>query len=144
MTATRENILSAIAATLATVDGVSGRIWRSRVDALLRDEAPAIVIEPASDDPLPQQVSTNRIDWRLSVTIAVNVRGNVPDAIASPILADIHARLMADRTLGGWAIDTFPSTLTYALDKADLTSLWAAQTWTIRYRTSITSLELTP
>jgi len=46
MTSKREQILSAIATTLAGTAGVSTRIYRSRVDAMSRAETPALLIEP--------------------------------------------------------------------------------------------------
>ena len=68
MTLKRESIIAALTAALASCEGVSGRIWRSRVEAIQRMEAPAIVIEPDVDQPSAEQVSTCKIDHRLQVT----------------------------------------------------------------------------
>ena len=141
MTLQRENILAAITAALASTSGVSGRVWRSRAEALIRDEAPAIVIEPITDDPASPAVSGCKIDWTLRVAVAVYARGDIPDQLAAPILADVHNRLMADRTLSGWAIDVYPGSTDYQIDKADLTCCWAVTTWIIRHRTLVTSIQ---
>ena len=107
MTTKREQILSAIATALATTAGVSGRVYRSRVTAMQRAESPAIVIEPISDTPT-QNTSLPTLDWRMRVRVTVIVRGDVPDQLAYPIIESMHAKMVADLTLGGYAIDVQP------------------------------------
>lgn len=139
MSSRREQILAFFASTLAGSVQVSNRIYRSRAEAFARDEAPAIVIEPEGDS--GQAYSTCRIDWTLNVLVAIYVRGAIPDQLADPIAVDVHQQLMADRTLGGLAIDIVPTTVDYQRDKADLTSLWQVNTYQVRYRTADNSLE---
>ena len=86
MTTKRESILAAIASTLAGTTGVGTRIYRSRMEAFARNEAPALVIEPGTDSASEELVSTCKIDWRLPVLIAVYTRGAVPDQLADPII----------------------------------------------------------
>lgn len=137
MSSRREQIVAAIAATLAgTVP-----IYRTRVEAFQRSEAPAIVVEPGPDTSGPEPVSTCRIDWTLQVLIAVHTRGGIPDQTADPIISDIHAALMADRTIGGLAMDIWPVSVDPQFDKADSTSCWTVCTWRVRYRTSLASIE---
>jgi hypothetical protein len=138
MTSRREQILSAIATALATTDGVSGRVYRSRVEAFSRDEAPAIIIEPGPDR--AQTYSICKLDWTLDVLVVVHTRGQIPDQLADPILVDAHDKLMADRTLGGLAIDIVPTLSDPQRDKADLTSLWQVNTYQVRYRTAVDDL----
>jgi hypothetical protein len=139
MTASRrEQILVHIANTLASTAGVNGRVYRSRVDAFSRDEAPAIVIEPGQDD--ARTYSTCKLDWTLNVLVVVYTRGQIPDQLADPIIVDAHSKLMADRTLGGLAIDIIPTMTDPQRDKADLTSLWQVNTYQVRYRTSADDL----
>jgi hypothetical protein len=138
MTSVREQILSAIAATLATTEGVGGRVYRSRVEAFSRDEAPAIIIEPGPDR--AQTYSICKLDWSFDVLVVVHTRGQVPDQLADPILLDAHAKIMADRTLGGLAIDIIPTLSDPQRDKADLTSLWQVNTYQVRYRTAVDDL----
>jgi hypothetical protein len=134
----REQILSAIATALATADGVSGRVYRSRVEAFSRNEAPAIIIEPGPDR--AQTYSICKLDWTLDVLVVVHTRGQIPDQLADPILVDAHDKLMADRTLGGLAIDIVPTLSDPQRDKADLTSLWQVNTYQVRYRTAVDDL----
>jgi len=138
MTSRREQILSAIATALATTDGVSGRVFRSRVEAFSRNEAPAIIIEPGPDR--AQTYSICKLDWTLDVLVVVHTRGQIPDQLVDPILVDAHDKLMADRTLGGLAIDIVPTLSDPQRDKADLTSLWQVNTYQVRYRTAVDDL----
>jgi hypothetical protein len=140
MSSRREQILAQFATALAGTVQVGNRIYRSRAEAFARDEAPAIVIEPAADR--GQTYSTCKLDWTLDVLVVVYVRGAIPDQLADPIVVDMHSKLMADRSMGGLAVDIVPTTVDYQRDKADLTSLWQVNTYQVRYRTPDNSLEV--
>jgi hypothetical protein len=139
MTTRRESILAAIASALAGTTGVSTRIYRSRVEPLSRGESPALVIEPINDT-AEQNTSLPTLDWSLTVRIAVIVRGNVPDQIADPIVESLHAKLMADLTLGGYAIDVQPQGVNFELVEADQPAGVIGCDYLIRYRTSVVNL----
>ena len=136
----RESIVAAVTSALAGTTGVSTRIYRSRAEAFARDEAPAIIIEPAADVPRGEPVSTCKIDWTLTIAIIVYTRGAIPDQLAAPIVGSLHAKLMADRTLGGLALDVWPGQVLHQKEQADQTAGWTTCNYTIRYRTSITDL----
>lgn len=138
MTTKREQILSAITSSLAGTAGVGSRIYRSRVEAFARDEAPAIVVEPDTDN--AQTYSDCKLDWTLTVLVAIHTRGSIPDQLADPIAIDVHSKLMADRSLGGLVIDIMPGQVSWQRDKADLTSLWMVNPFQIRYRTAASDL----
>lgn len=140
MTTKREQILSAITSSLAGTAGVGSRIYRSRVEAFARDEAPAIVVEPETDN--AQTYSDCKLDWTLTVLVAIHTRGNIPDQLADPIAIDVHSKLMADRSLGGLVIDIVPGQVSWQRDKADLTSLWMVNPFQIRYRTAASNLTI--
>lgn len=139
MTTKREQVLAAIRTALTGTTGVSTRIYRSRVEPLARGETPAIVVEPISDT-AQQNTSLPTLDWSLTVRIAVIVRGNIPDQVADPIVQDMHSKLMADLTLGGYAIDVQPQGVTFELAEADQPSGVIACDYVVRYRTSVTNL----
>jgi hypothetical protein len=139
MSSKREQILARFETLLANTSGVNGRIYRSRQQALNRDEAPALVIEPGRDT--PSVVSTCKLDWSFDVLVAIYVQGVVPDQDADPVAVSMHNELMSDRTLGGLAVDLVPSGVDFKLDDADMSTLWMINTYTVRYRTSISSLE---
>ena len=132
-TSRREQILAALYSELEGTVDVGTRIYRSRVEAFSREEAPAIVIEPARD---PARTYSNcKLDWTLDVLVAIYTRGSNADQLADPIAVDVHSRLMADRTIGGLAIDIVPIDTVWERDKGDLTSLWLVATYQVRYRT---------
>jgi hypothetical protein len=135
----RERIVAAMTAALAGTTGVSSRIYRSRVEAFARSEAPALVIEPGTDE-VVQELSICKLDMRLSVTVAVYVRGAIPDQVADPIIVSVHSRLMADRTLGGLAMDLIPVSIDPQLQQADQVASWTVITWSVRYRTNVTDI----
>jgi hypothetical protein len=139
MTTRRETILAAIASTLAGTTGVSTRIYRSRVEPLTRGESPALVIEPISDS-AEQLTSLPTLDWSLTVRIAVIVRGNIPDQLADPTIESLHSKLMADLTLGGYAIDIQPQAVNFEMVEADQPAGVITCDYLIRYRTTVANL----
>jgi len=139
MATKRESILTAIAAALAGTTQVGTRIYRSRVEPLARQESPAIVVEPISDS-AEQNTSLPTLDWSLTVRIAVIVRGNIPDQVADPIIESLHAKLMADLTLGGYAIDVQPQGVSFELVEADQPAGVISCDYLVRYRTSVVNL----
>lgn len=138
-TSRREQILSYAATALAGTTQVGSRIYRSRVEAFSREEAPAIVIESGIDRAV--EFSSCKLDWTLELIVGVYTRGQIPDQLADPIVVDVNTRLMTDRSLGGLAIDILPAINDPQRDKADLTSLWTVLTYKVRYRTDAVNLE---
>jgi hypothetical protein len=139
MTTRRESILAAIASTLAGTTGVSTRIYRSRVEPLSRGESPALVIEPISDT-AEQNTSLPKLDWSLTVRIAVIVRGSIPDQLADSTVESLHSKLMADLTLGGYAIDVQPQAVNFEMVEADQPAGVITCDYLVRYRTSVSNL----
>jgi len=139
MTTKRERVLRAIVTTLAGTTGVGTRIYRSRVEPLARQESPAIVIEPITDQ-AQQNTSLPTLDWSLTVRVAIIVRGNVPDQLADPIVESAHAKLMADLTLGGYAIDVQPQNVSFELMEADQPAGVISLDYLVRYRTNVADL----
>lgn len=139
MTTKRENILAAIKTALAGTTGVGTRIYRSRVEPMSRAESPAIVIEPVSDNPV-QNTSLPTLDWTLRVRIVVIERGTVPDQAADDTIQSLHSKMMADLTLGGYAIDVEPAQTTFQLLEADQPLGLIICEFEIRYRTKVADL----
>lgn len=139
MSSKREQILAAIRAALTGTTGVGTRIYRSRVEPMARQESPAIVVEPVSDT-AEQNTSLPTLDWSLTVRVAVIVRGAIPDQVADPIIESLHAKLMADLTLGGYAIDIQPQSVNFEMVEADQPAGVISCDYLIRYRTSVTNL----
>jgi hypothetical protein len=136
----RERIMAAVATTLVGTADVGTRIYRSRVEAFSRNESPALVVEPGIDTAAPEPVSTCKIDWTFQLIIAVYTRGAVPDLVADPVITSVHSKLMADRSIGGLAMDLWPISVEPQLASADLPALWTVLTYQVRYRTSLEDL----
>jgi hypothetical protein len=139
MTTKRENILAAITTALAGTTGVGTRIYRSRVEPMSRNESPAIIIEPVSDTPV-QNTSLPTLDWTLRVRIVVIERGTVPDQAADDTIQSLHSKMMADLTLGGYAIDVEPAQTSFQLLEADQPAGIIFCEFEIRYRTQVADL----
>ena len=139
MTTKRENILAHIATTLASTAGVNGRVYRSRVTALARGESPALIIEPVSDT-AQQITSLPKLDWTLRVRVVVVVRSSTPDTDADTVVESLHSKIMADLTLGGYAIDIQPVLSNFDYLDADQPAGIVSNEFEILYRTSVGDL----
>jgi hypothetical protein len=139
MTTKREQVLTAIRTVLTGTAGVGTRIYRSRVEPLARQESPAIVIEPITDQ-AQQNTSLPKLDWSLTVRIAVIVRGNIPDQLADATVSSMHTKLMTDLTLGGVAYDVQPSLVNFELVEADQPAGVISCDYIVRYRTQVADL----
>lgn len=113
----RETILAAAAAALASTTGVSGRVYRSRVEALARSEMPALIVEPVQD--VSTQNAIGRIEWTLTFQVAVLIRDPGLDSAADPIIVSVHSKLMSDPTLQGLVTILLPTQSTFHFTEAD-------------------------
>jgi len=137
----REQILAALRTALTGTAQVGTRIYRSRVEPFTRNESPAIVIEPVNDT-AQQNTALPTLDWSLTVRVAIIVRGNVPDQLADPIVQSAHGKIMADLTLGGYAIDVQPVGVTFEMIEADQPAGVVSLEYLVRYRTSVADLTI--
>ncbi|MFZ6686586.1 hypothetical protein ACO0K0_02425 [Undibacterium sp. SXout11W] len=83
-----EQILAAIKAVLCTIPGMAQSVFRSREEALQREELPAFVVMPDEEDTERFGGNTDRNTFRFELRIFV--RGSVWDSVAAPLdqLAD--------------------------------------------------------
>ncbi len=138
----RERILAEIVTRLGSTTGVSGRVFRSRLEAVQRNEMPAIIVLPEGDSP-EQRTSSCKVDKKLTVGVMVLVHADVPDQAADPILQDAHKRIMPttggqiDFTLGGLAIDIEEAGTDFRLAATDGV---VVQSYLVWYRTAIADL----
>lgn len=135
MTTRRETILTGLAASLASVSGVNGRVYRSRVEPIARNESPAVIIEPVSDQSTIPDV-VGRITWRMTVRVTVYVRANVPDQAADSIVQSVYSKVMADPTVGGYALDIRPIGTTFEMIEADVAAGVIASEFEVQYQTA--------
>jgi hypothetical protein len=139
MATIRESIIANIRTALTGTTGVSTRIYRSRVEPISRGESPAIVVEPISDQ-ASTDVSFCKTDWSLTVRIAVIVRGIIPDQQADTIIESLHTKVMADQTLGGYAMSIEARGVQFDMIEADQPAGVIACDYLIRYRTAVANL----
>jgi hypothetical protein len=133
----RELILARIASNLSSITGAT--VYRSRVEPLARGEVPAVIVEPINDQP----VDTNfydKLDWTMRVRITTLVRAAIPDDDSDTYTQQVHAKLMADQTVNGYALDLTPDRTDFSLYEADVPLGIISQDFLVRYRTSRTSL----
>lgn len=139
MTTRREQILSALATSLASVSGVNGRVYRSRVEPIARNESPAVIVEPVQDQAAIPDV-LGRINWRMTVRVTVYVRANIPDQAADSIVQSVYAKMMADPTVGGYAMDTHPVSTSFEMVEADVAAGIVTNEFEIFYQTSFADI----
>ena len=139
MTTKRENILATLKSTLTNTTGVGTRIYRTRVDPVARAESPAIIIQPVRDVAV-QNTSLPTLDWTMTVRITVIERSDVPDQAADDTIESLHAKVMSDLTLGGYAIDVQPVRTEFEFIEADKPAALISCEFEVRYRTEVDDL----
>lgn len=143
MATKREQILSAIRTALVGTTGVGTRIYRSRVEPVARAESPAVIVEPVRNL-VAQNTSLPTLDHTLTVRIVVIVRNDIPDQAADPTIESLHAKVMADLTLGGLALDIQPGPTEFTLEQADIPVGVIFCTYNVLYRTKVDDLTTWP
>lgn len=142
MSSKREQILAYIATQMAAVAGISGNAFRSRPEAVRKEEIPCILIEPVSDR--ADYNTMDFINWQLQVKITIVQRGTattIVDSDADPIYVAAYKKMMEDRTLAGRCQDIYPSGVEYNFLEGDMPTLIQSCNFTIIYRTLATDPE---
>lgn len=135
MPAIRATILSAVVTALAGTTNVGTRIYRSRVEPIVRGDIPALVIEPVSDN--PTQVNLARLEWNFTFRVTVFTRGLTAEADSHAIVADVHEKIMTSATLQGYAVDILPLSVSFAMEEADLPHCEVQMDFSLRYHSSL-------
>lgn len=138
MSSVRELIISQLVSTLESAPTIGAPVYRSRVTPLMREESPAIIIEPIIDQ--ANQIVVPKLDWSLTVRISIIVRGDIPDQLADPIAEKVHAKVMTDLSVGGYAYDVQPQSVSFDLLDADNSAGLVSMEYLILYRTSLTDI----
>jgi hypothetical protein len=133
----RELILARIKSNLDSIVGAT--VYRSRVEPLARGEVPAVIVEPINDQPVDTSFY-DKLDWTMRVRITTLVRAAIPDDDSDTYTQQVHAKLMADQTVNGYALDLTPDRTDFSLYEADVPLGIISQDFLVRYRTSRTSL----
>ena len=126
----RELILARIKSNLDAVTGAT--VYRSRVEPLARGEAPAVIVEPVSDQ--PSEVFSSKLQWSLRVRVTVIVRANVPDDDSDTYTQQVHSLIMSDPTCNGYALDIDPDRVDFSLYEADVPLGVISMDYMVMYR----------
>ena len=109
-TTQREKLLLAVVAKLVAFQPVA--VYRSRVDALAKQELPAIVVRPGGEQ--NEQTATKRVKRVFQILIEVHARADstpgaeiAADQAADPVIANVHAALFQEPTFGGLAAQLY-------------------------------------
>ena len=138
MASKRERILQRIVTVLTPTTGISGRVYRSDPEGTSRDDIPCINVTWGSEQPSPETVPM--LERTLTVQVSVLTRGDTPDVLADPIISDAHARIMADATLTGLAIDTHLESATFEVVSADQSAGRLTHEYSVKFRHSYSDL----
>ena len=133
----RELILARIKTNLDSISGAT--VYRSRVEPLARGEVPAVIVEPVNDQPNDTNFY-DKLDWTLRARVTTLVRNDVQDDASDTYTQQVHALLMADQTLNGYALDLTPDRTDFSLYEADVPLGVISQDFLVRYRSSRTDL----
>lgn len=132
----RELILARLKTNLDAITGAT--CYRSRVEPLARGEAPAIILEPVTDQ--PAEVFPTVLQWMLRVRVTVIVRADTPDDVSDVYSQQVHNLIMSDPTVNGYALDIDPDRVEFSLFEADVPLGIISMDFLIRYRSGRTNL----
>lgn len=143
MTSKAELITQAIVVAL-TVPAMSsvpaGRVYRDLHGALQSDLLPAVAVE-TGDESTPERRTTRHKLRFLDVTVTVVAKGASPYSEADPALVESFDRLMADRTLGGVALEVIEGATRRERSAAEEQLGAITKTYRVQYHTTEESLE---
>lgn len=108
--------------------------------ALQSERLQAVAIEPG-DEPEPARVAIGVVQRRIELRVTVLGQGAAGYAVLDPAHVEIHARLMADPTLGGLALDIDEGPISRDREDAERQRVSLTHVYRYIYRTSEESLE---
>lgn len=127
-----ELILTAIQSRLVSAS-IGASVERSRVVSFEREDLPAVDIKPRDEEATPHANGLQRCI--LNVEIQIHTRGDVPDQLADPIAASLHAALVADPTLGGLCQRLYYTSRNWTFADADASAGQLAMIYAVHYAT---------
>lgn len=137
-TSIREQITASVFTLVQGTQGVSGRVYRSRVEAFSRGSTPALVVEAVRNISEAQKAGIETLPQRLELRFLLMIDAPIPEQSADPILVDLHGRLMADMTLGGLSSGILPGDTEW--DFAENGIAVVTVSYVVQYRTKTKSI----
>lgn len=136
-TTAHQFLLQLVAPRLQALPSVpAANVYTERASAVTRDECPVLNLLPGdnvfesigSDDGVYDVLKAT-----MPFSIKVHTRGDPHTALADPVIADTHAAVMADPTLGGYALRLRIVRSRSQLAQADAT----AGIWELSYEATV-------
>jgi len=138
MPSKRESIMLRLVTVLTPITGIGGRVFRADPEGADRDDIPCINLGWTAEQPSPETVPM--LERTLTVQVSVLTRGDTPDALADPIIAEAHARIMADTSLQGQAIDIRLESASFEVVSADQSAGKLTHEYSIKFRHSYSDM----
>lgn len=142
MSSVRETILQAIATALTGATPAGAQVFRSRTEAMARDELPAIVVMPEGET--DQLLGSGVNESTLAVDIAIHTRGEVPDQLADPVAVAIHGVLLASPAIAALVHQVRKNGSRWERDEADQAAGILTMTYAVRYLHPVGDITHTP
>ena len=135
----RDAIVQAVMAALLGNTSAGDQVFRSRVEALSRNELIAIVVKPGAEE--VQHLARGLVQRGFDIHLEVHARGTPADQVADPVLAEAHAVLLADQTLGGKVARLIEKSLAEPeFADGDDTAVQITATYTATYMTTASDI----
>lgn len=139
MTTKQETIVQAVLTLISgTLGGLKGKVYRSRTEALRREETPAAFVELIGNNPTYGVIDF--AEWTLQFVIKIITRGAAPDALADPYVQNFYGLIMADRSLGGLVFDINPVLISYNIQDGDQPVCITEMIFQVIFRTGASDL----
>ncbi len=117
-------------------------VYLDLVQAIDQSKTLAIAIEEADVEPAPNIGGLIGLAERqIDIDVHVIAKGQAPYRIADPALVESYNRIMADRTLGGLALEIREAPSNRRRSSAEKPIGVITKTYTVEYRTAAHSLE---
>ena len=133
----REQILqAAVSRIAASLAPLGAEVHRSPTVALTREQAPAVVVFPESDEVIDRP--NDRVERELVIRVVALARAvppAAPETEADALLVAAHAALMEDPGLNGLALAVLELDCEWEVEDADSVVAAIPARYAIRYRT---------
>lgn len=139
MTTMVSTTVAAIVAALSSGTPVAPQIARVRKRPLAATATQAVAVRPMSVEPGPEQTYPlgQPVSWTSAISVECYARSSAattPDVAVDSLVESVHARLMADPTLGGVLIGLRVQSITWDFDVDGEQTTCAAIVFVARHR----------
>lgn len=133
------NAIATLLTTPALTDIGTGGVQHDPDYAWESRDLPAIAVYLG--DETASHALIGAMDRQLIVTVKIVSKGSDPLTVGDSLVAAAYARITADLSLGGLALDIIPQGIRRSRDVIECPVAISELDFTIDYRTAITSLE---